>query len=40
MREVSRVYIYTSTSQYKVILEVLPQFQNDPSALSKIFISA
>jgi hydrophobe/amphiphile efflux-1 (HAE1) family protein len=32
--------IYTSTSQYKVILEVLPQFQNDPSALSKIFISA
>ncbi|HXC28594.1 MAG TPA: efflux RND transporter permease subunit [Stellaceae bacterium] len=32
--------IYTSTSQYKVILEVLPQFQSDPSALSKIYISA
>jgi hydrophobe/amphiphile efflux-1 (HAE1) family protein len=32
--------IYTSTSQYKVILEVLPRFQDDPSALSKIFISA
>jgi hydrophobe/amphiphile efflux-1 (HAE1) family protein len=32
--------IYTATSQYKVIMEVLPQFQNDPSALSKIFISA
>jgi hydrophobe/amphiphile efflux-1 (HAE1) family protein len=32
--------IYTSTSQYKLILEVLPQYQNDPSALSKIYISA
>jgi len=31
--------IYTSTSQYKLILEVLPQFQNDPSALSKIYIA-
>src|SRR5271168_226541 len=31
--------IYTSTSQYKVILEVQPQFQDDPTALSKIFIA-
>jgi multidrug efflux pump subunit AcrB len=31
--------IYTSTSQYKVILEVQPQFQNDPTALSKIYVS-
>jgi hydrophobe/amphiphile efflux-1 (HAE1) family protein len=31
--------MYTSTSQYKVILEVEPQFQNDPTALSKIFIA-
>ncbi|HWD60094.1 MAG TPA: efflux RND transporter permease subunit, partial [Stellaceae bacterium] len=30
--------MYTSTSQYKVILEVQPQFQHDPSALSKVFI--
>jgi len=31
--------MYTSTSQYKVILEVQPQFQNDPSALTKIFMT-
>ncbi|HEY3908282.1 MAG TPA: efflux RND transporter permease subunit [Stellaceae bacterium] len=31
--------IYTSTSQYKVILEVQPRFQTDPTALSKIFIA-
>jgi hydrophobe/amphiphile efflux-1 (HAE1) family protein len=31
--------IYTSTSQYKVILEVQPKFQNDPTALSKIYVS-
>jgi hydrophobe/amphiphile efflux-1 (HAE1) family protein len=31
--------MYTSTSQYKVILEVQPQFQSDPSALSKIFVA-
>ncbi|HVH78872.1 MAG TPA: efflux RND transporter permease subunit, partial [Stellaceae bacterium] len=30
--------MYTSTSQYKIILEVQPQFQKDPSALSKIYI--
>jgi len=30
--------MYTATSQYKVILEVQPQFQNDPSALGKLYI--
>src|SRR6185436_9568752 len=30
--------MYTSTNQYKVILEVQPEFQNDPSALSKIYV--
>ncbi len=30
--------MYTSTNQYKVILEVKPEFQNDASALSKIHI--
>src|SRR6516225_1959682 len=30
--------IYTSTSQYKVILEVQPEFQDDPTALSKIYV--
>ena len=31
--------IYTSSHQYKVILEVEPQFQNDPAALAGIYIS-
>jgi hydrophobe/amphiphile efflux-1 (HAE1) family protein len=31
--------MYTSTNQYKVILEVQPQFQDDSSALSKIYIA-
>jgi hydrophobe/amphiphile efflux-1 (HAE1) family protein len=31
--------MYTSTSQYKVILEVKPQYQDDPTALSKIYVS-
>ena len=31
--------IYTATNQYKVVLEVQPQFQNDPNALSKIYVS-
>src|SRR5262249_18832768 len=31
--------LYTSTNQYKVILEVKPEFQNDPTALSKIYIN-
>ena len=30
--------IYTSASQYKVILEVQPEFQSDPSALDRIYI--
>src|ERR1700757_2649600 len=30
--------IYTSTNQYKVILEVQPEFQADPTALSKIYV--
>ena len=30
--------MYTSTNQYKVILEVKPEFQNDPTALSKIYV--
>jgi len=32
--------IYTDTSQHYVILEVLPQFQDDPSALSHIFVAS
>jgi hydrophobe/amphiphile efflux-1 (HAE1) family protein len=32
--------MYTATNQYKVILEVQPQFQEDPNALSKLYISA
>jgi multidrug efflux pump subunit AcrB len=31
--------LYTSTNQYKVILEVEPEFQQDPTALSKIYVS-
>jgi hydrophobe/amphiphile efflux-1 (HAE1) family protein len=31
--------IYTATNQYKVVLEVQPQFQSDPTALSKIYVS-
>src|SRR6185437_259903 len=31
--------IYTSTNQYKVVLEVAPQFQSDPSALGRIFLT-
>jgi hydrophobe/amphiphile efflux-1 (HAE1) family protein len=30
--------IYTSTSQYKVILEVQPDFQSDQAALSRIYL--
>jgi hydrophobe/amphiphile efflux-1 (HAE1) family protein len=30
--------MYTSTTQYKVILEVQPEFQNDPSALAKVYV--
>ena len=31
--------MYTAKNQYKVILEVQPQFQDDPSALSKIYVA-
>jgi hydrophobe/amphiphile efflux-1 (HAE1) family protein len=31
--------IYTSSTQYKVVLEVLPEFQMDPAALSRIYVS-
>jgi len=31
--------IYTATNQYKVVLEVQPQFQHDPTLLSKIYLS-
>jgi hydrophobe/amphiphile efflux-1 (HAE1) family protein len=31
--------IYTSSHQYKIILEVEPQYQNDPQALSHIYLS-
>jgi HAE1 family hydrophobic/amphiphilic exporter-1 len=30
--------IYGSTAQYQVIMEVAPEFQNDPTALSKIYV--
>jgi multidrug efflux pump subunit AcrB len=32
--------IYTSAQQYKLILEVAPQFQNDLSALSRIYLTS
>lgn len=32
--------IYTSSNQYAVILEVAPEFQRDPDALSKLYIRA
>ena len=31
--------MYTSTSQYKVVLEVKPEFRDDPTALSKIYVN-
>src|SRR5262249_32919253 len=31
--------IYTATNQYKVVLEVQPQFQHDPNLLSTIYVS-
>ncbi len=31
--------IYTSTNQYKVVMEVAPQFRNDPNALSLIYMA-
>jgi hydrophobe/amphiphile efflux-1 (HAE1) family protein len=31
--------IYTATNQYKVVLELQPQFLDDPGALSKLYVS-
>ncbi len=31
--------IYTANNQYKVVLEVQPQFQRDPNLLSKIYVA-
>jgi hydrophobe/amphiphile efflux-1 (HAE1) family protein len=31
--------IYTAANQYRVILEVQPEFQEDPAALSRIFVT-
>ncbi len=31
--------IYTSANQYRLILELQPQFQDDPDALSRIYVS-
>jgi hydrophobe/amphiphile efflux-1 (HAE1) family protein len=31
--------IYASSTQYKVVLEVLPSFQADPTALSRIYVT-
>src|SRR5215471_7838803 len=31
--------LYTATSQYKVVLEVQREYQDDPTALSKIYVS-
>jgi len=32
--------MYTATNQYKVVLEVEPQFREDPNALAKIYVPA
>ena len=32
--------IYGQANQYRVILEAAPQYQRDPSALSKIYVPA
>jgi multidrug efflux pump len=32
--------IYAQANQYRVILEAMPQYQQDPSSLSKLFISS
>jgi hydrophobe/amphiphile efflux-1 (HAE1) family protein len=32
--------IYTSTTQYRVVLEVAPQFRDDPATLSKIYVAS
>jgi HAE1 family hydrophobic/amphiphilic exporter-1 len=32
--------IYAASDQYQVILELLPQYQSDPSALSRLYVSS
>jgi HAE1 family hydrophobic/amphiphilic exporter-1 len=32
--------IYTSTNQYEVLLEVAPEYQSDPAALSRLYLSS
>jgi HAE1 family hydrophobic/amphiphilic exporter-1 len=32
--------IYTNADQYQVIMELMPQFQADPSALSRLYVSS
>jgi multidrug efflux pump len=32
--------IYAQTNQYRVILEAMPQYQQDPGALTKLFVSS
>ena len=32
--------IYAQANQYRVVLEAMPQYQNDPAALSRIFVPA
>src|SRR5437899_193223 len=32
--------IYTSTNEYQVILEVKPEFQQDPTALSRLYVTS
>jgi HAE1 family hydrophobic/amphiphilic exporter-1 len=32
-------YIYMSAGQYQVILELLPQYQRDPTALSRLYVA-
>src|SRR5262249_6179454 len=32
--------IYTSTNQYEVLLEVGPEYQGDPAALSRLYLSS
>ena len=32
--------IYTSSTQYKVVLEILPSFRADPTALSRIYVAS
>ena len=32
--------IYGQSNQYRVILEAMPQYQNDPNSLSKLYVPA